>query len=100
MVGEYRARREIFVAGLNGVPGFRCVSPEGAFYAWVNVAGTGLRAEEVARLLLEEGGVAAIAGGAFGAGGREYLRFSLVSAPEQLREALRRIAKVAGAWAK
>jgi aspartate aminotransferase len=100
MVGEYRARREIFVAGLNRVPGFRCVSPEGAFYAWVNVAGTGLRAEEVARLLLEEGGVAAIAGGAFGADGREYLRFSLVSAPEQLQEALRRIAKVAGAWAK
>jgi aspartate aminotransferase len=101
MVGEYRARRELFVAGLNRVPGFRCSPPEGAFYAWVNVAGTGLRAEEVARLLLEEGGVAAIAGRAFGAEGRDYLRFSLVSAPDQLQEALRRIDKVAaGAWAK
>jgi aspartate aminotransferase len=98
MVREYRQRRDIFVHGLNGIPGFRCQSPEGAFYAWVNVSGTGLPAEEVARLLLEEGGVAGIAGAAFGAEGRHYLRFSLVSAPSLLEEALERIAKVAMNW--
>jgi aspartate/methionine/tyrosine aminotransferase len=99
MVEEYRRRRDIFVAGLNRIPGFRCQQPEGAFYAWVNVADTGLPAEEVARVLLEEGGVAGIAGAAFGAEGKDYLRFSLVSAPKLLEEALQRIAKVATGWA-
>jgi aspartate aminotransferase len=98
MVAEYRQRRDIFVEGMNRIPGFRCQSPAGAFYAWVNVAGTGLPAEEVARLLLEEGGVAGIAGAAFGAEGQHYLRFSLVSAPNLLEEALQRIAKVAMNW--
>jgi aspartate aminotransferase len=98
MVEQYRQRRDIFVQGLNQIPGFRCQSPEGAFYAWVNVADTGLPAEEVARRLLEEGGVAGIAGAAFGAEGKHYLRFSLVSAPTLLEEALQRIAKVAMHW--
>ena len=99
MVEEYRQRRDLFVAGLNRIPGFRCQQPDGAFYAWVNVADTGLPAEEVARLLLEEGGVAGIAGAAFGAEGKNYLRFSLVSAPKLLDEALRRVATVAASWA-
>ena len=98
MVQEYRKRRDIFVQGLNRIPGFRCQSPEGAFYAWVNVADTGLPTDEVARLLLEEGGVAGIAGAAFGAEGKNYLRFSLVSAPHLLEEALQRIAKIAMNW--
>ena len=99
MVEEYGQRRDLFVAGLNRIPGFRCQQPDGAFYAWVNVADTGLPAEEVARLLLEEGGVAGIAGAAFGAEGKNYLRFSLVSAPKLLDEALRRVATVAASWA-
>src|SRR5271154_365804 len=99
MVEEYRQRRDLFVAGLNRIPGFRCRQPDGAFYAWVNVADTGLPAEEVARLLLEEGGVAGIAGAAFGAEGKNYLRFSLVSAPKLLEEALQRVATVAASWA-
>jgi aspartate aminotransferase len=99
MVEQYRQRRDIFVKGLNHIPGFRCQEPEGAFYAWVNVADTGLPAEEVARLLLEEGGVAGIAGTAFGAEGKDYLRFSLVSAPKLLEEALSRIGKVSAGWA-
>ncbi len=98
MVAEYRKRRDLFVAGLNRIPGFRCLAPDGAFYAWVNVADTGLAAGQVAALLLEEGGVAGIAGAAFGAGGTEYLRFSLVSARNLLEEALERIARVAARW--
>ena len=98
MVAEYRKRRDIFVSGLNRISGFRCQDPEGAFYAWVNVADTGLPAEEVARLLLEEAGVAGIAGAAFGPGGKDYLRFSLVSARHLLEEALQRIERVAVHW--
>jgi aspartate/methionine/tyrosine aminotransferase len=98
MVEEYRRRRDLFVKRLNAIPGFRCQQPEGAFYAWVNIEETGLPAEEVARVLLEEGGVAGIAGAAFGREGKNYLRFSLVSAPELLEEALERIARVAAGW--
>lgn len=98
MVEEYRKRRELFVAGLNRIPGFRCLPPEGAFYAWVNMEETGLSAEQVQAILLDEGGVAGIAGRAFGPGGRNYLRFSLVSAPHLLEEALERIARVSMHW--
>ena len=98
MVDEYRKRRDIFVEKLNRIPGFRCQSPDGAFYAWVNIEETGLPAAEVQRLLLEEGGVAGIAGAAFGAEGENYLRFSLVSAAHLLEEALERIARVSIHW--
>ena len=98
MVAEYGKRRDLFVAGLNGIPGFRCPSPDGAFYAWVNILETGLPAGEVAKLLLEEAGVAGIAGAAFGPGGKNYLRFSLVSARHLLEEALERMQRVSSRW--
>lgn len=98
MVEEYRRRRDLFVSRLNKIPGFRCQVPDGAFYAWVNIEGTGRSAEEVQRLLLEEAGVAGIAGAAFGAEGKNYLRFSLVSATHLLEEALERIARVSCLW--
>jgi aspartate/methionine/tyrosine aminotransferase len=98
MVAEYGKRRDLFVEGLNRIPGFRCQAPAGAFYAWVNIEETGLAAEELATLLLEEAGVAAIAGAAFGAAGRNYLRFSLVSARNLLVEALERIERVSVRW--
>lgn len=98
MVEEYRKRRELFVAGLNRIPGFRCQAPQGAFYAWVNIEETGLSAEEVQTILLEEGGVAGIAGAAFGPGGKNYLRFSLVSARNLLEDALERMQRVSMHW--
>jgi aspartate aminotransferase len=98
MVAEYRKRRDLFVAGLNRIPGFRCLAPGGAFYAWVNIEETGLVAEEVAGLLLEEAGVAGIAGAAFGAGGKNHLRFSLVSARHLLDEALDRMQRISARW--
>ena len=98
MVEEYRKRRDLFVAKLNRIPGFRCQSPDGAFYAWVNIEETGLPAEEVQRVLLEEAGVAGIAGAAFGVEGKNYLRFSLVSATHQLEDALERIQRVSSRW--
>jgi aspartate aminotransferase len=98
MVAEYRKRRDLFVAGLNRIPGFRCQAPDGAFYAWVNIAETGLSAEEIQKLLLEEAGVAGIAGAAFGPGGKNFLRFSLVSARKLLEEALERMQRVSMHW--
>jgi aspartate/methionine/tyrosine aminotransferase len=98
MVAEYRKRRELFVAGLNCIPGFRCQAPAGAFYAWVNIEDTGLSAQQLATTLLEEAGVAAIAGAAFGSAGKNYLRFSLVSARTLLEQALERIERVAARW--
>jgi aspartate aminotransferase len=98
MVEEYRKRRDLFVEKLNRIPGFRCQSPDGAFYAWVNIEETGMPAEEVQRVLLEEAGVAGIAGAAFGAEGKNYLRFSLVSATHLLEDALERIQRVSSRW--
>jgi aspartate aminotransferase len=98
MVIEYRKRRDLFVDKLNAVPGFRCQSPDGAFYAWVNIEDTGIPAAELANLLLDEAGVAGIAGAAFGTAGENYLRFSLVSARNLLEEALSRIERVSTRW--
>ncbi len=98
MVGEFTRRREQFVRDLNRVPGFRCEPPEGAFYAWVDITGTGMSAEEICHILLEDAGVAAIPGAAFGPSGKEFVRFSFASSMATLREAVERIVKVSAAW--
>jgi aspartate aminotransferase len=98
MVKEFGGRREQFVRELNQVPGFRCPHPDGAFYAWVNISGTGMPAEEVCRVLLEEAGVAAIPGAAFGLSGRDFVRFSFASSNATLHEAVERIQKASVAW--
>jgi aspartate/methionine/tyrosine aminotransferase len=98
MVSEFARRRAQFVHDLNQVPGFHCEPPAGAFYAWVDIRGTGASAEEVSRILLEDAGVAAIAGGAFGPSGEHFVRFSFASSVENLREAAERILKVSAAW--
>ncbi len=98
MVAEFQKRRDQFIADLNGVPGFRCIPPEGAFYAWVNIEETGTTAEEVCRIMLEEAGVAAIPGAAFGDIGKNFVRFSFASSTATLREAVARIQKAAVTW--
>jgi aspartate aminotransferase len=98
MVREFAERREQFVRDLNRIPGFRCEPPEGAFYAWVNVSGAGRSAEELCRIMLEEAGVAAIPGAAFGPAGDEYVRFSFASSIGMLQEAVERILQVSSAW--
>ena len=98
MVGEFTRRREQFVRELNRVPGFRCLPPAGAFYAWVDIASTGMSAENLCRILLEDAGVAAIPGAAFGPTGKEFIRFSFASSMETLHEAVERIVKVSTAW--
>ena len=98
MVKEFAGRREQFVCELNQVPGFRCPSPDGAFYAWVNIKDTGISAEEVCRIMLEEAGVAAIPGAAFGPAGQDFVRFSFASSNATLHNAVERIQKASVAW--
>ncbi len=93
MVAEFRRRRDMFCAGLNQLPGFRCAMPSGAFYAFPNVAATGLASKTLADALLTEVGVACLSGTAFGAYGEGYLRFSIANSYENLARAVDRIAQ-------
>jgi aspartate/methionine/tyrosine aminotransferase len=91
MVAEFRSRRDAFCAGLNRIPGFCCAFPEGAFYAYPNIKGTGRSSKELADALLEHAGVACLSGASFGAAGEGYLRFSYANSHENLLEAVERI---------
>jgi aspartate aminotransferase len=92
MVEEFRARRELIVRGLNAIPGLSCRMPHGAFYVFPNITGTGMSSREVADLLMQEAGVAVLAGTAFGAYGEGYIRLSYANSRENIRLALECIA--------
>jgi aspartate/methionine/tyrosine aminotransferase len=96
MVAAFDARRARIVELLNGIPGFRCVRPGGAFYAFPNIAGTGLDAKTLQERMLNEAGVAAIAGTSFGKYGEGYVRFSYANSIENIEEAMDRIGKLLG----
>jgi aspartate aminotransferase len=94
MVAAFAERRQYIVKALNGLPGFRCATPGGAFYAFPNITGTGFDSRTLQARLLEEAGVATISGTSFGAFGDGYLRFSYAASLDALKEAVERI----GAW--
>jgi aspartate aminotransferase len=94
MVVEFRARRDLVVDGLNEIPGIRCLRPTGAFYAFPDVAGTGLSGAELAERLLKEAGVCVLAGTAFGDVGTDHIRISYANSRENLSLALDRIRTV------
>jgi aspartate aminotransferase len=96
MSAEFRRRRDAFVAGLNRIKGFSCRMPKGAFYAFPNITKTGWTSKKLADALLEQAGVAALAGTAFGAYGEGYLRFSVANSLENLNKALAKIEDWAG----
>ena len=91
MVKAFDERRKIIVEELNNIPGFNCVNPGGAFYAFPNITGTGLTARQAQDGLLAETGVATVAGTSFGEYGEGFLRFSYANSVENIREALQRI---------
>ena len=91
MVRAFEERRRVIVDGLNALPGFRCRTPGGAFYAFPNVQGTGLDARSLQRRLLEEAGVATVAGTSFGHLGEGFIRFSYANSIDNIQEALKRI---------
>jgi aspartate/methionine/tyrosine aminotransferase len=91
MVREFRARRDLIVDGLNAIPGFDCLRPQGAFYVFPDISGTGLSGAELAERLLQEAGVCVLAGTAFGGVGTDHIRISYANSRENLTEALNRI---------
>jgi aspartate aminotransferase len=91
MCTEFKQRRDVFVAGLNKIKGFSCRMPKGAFYVFPNITRTGWKSKALADALLEQAGVAALSGTAFGAFGEGYLRFSVANSLENLQQALERI---------
>jgi aspartate aminotransferase len=91
MRDEFQKRRDVFVAGLNKIKGFSCRMPKGAFYVFPNIKQTRRKSKPLADALLEQAGVAALSGTAFGEFGEGYLRFSVANSLENLQEALNRL---------
>jgi aspartate/methionine/tyrosine aminotransferase len=85
---EFQRRLNTFVTGLNHIQGFACRVPKGAFYAFPNITATGWKSKKLADALLEEAGVACLAGTGFGEFGEGYLRFSIANSLENLNQAL------------
>ena len=92
MQKAFAERRQIVVDGLNKIPGWRCVSPGGAFYAFPNITGTGLDSKAMQTKLLEKAGIATIAGTSFGSYGEGFLRLSYAADKREIETALARIA--------
>lgn len=91
MRDEFQRRRDVFVAGLNKIKGFSCRMPKGAFYVFPNITQTGWKSRPLADALLDQAGIAALSGTAFGEFGEGYLRFSVANSLEHLQEALHRL---------
>ncbi|MFT5389901.1 MAG: aspartate aminotransferase [Gammaproteobacteria bacterium] len=96
MVLAFDERRKVIVDGLNALPGVRCGQPGGAFYAFPNIEGTGMDARTLQNRLLEEAGVATVAGTSFGALGEGFIRFSYANSVENIRIALDRMRVLLG----
>ncbi|MHA1601681.1 MAG: pyridoxal phosphate-dependent aminotransferase, partial [Promethearchaeota archaeon] len=93
-MATFRKRRDAIVSGLNKIPGFHCVVPQGAFYAFPNITGTGKSSIELGDLLIKKAGVACLPGPAFGPYGEGFLRFSYATSIENINEAIERIRNV------
>jgi len=91
MCAEFKKRRDVMVAGLNKIKGFSCRLPKGAFYVFPNITKTGWRSKKLADALLDDAGVAALSGTAFGDFGEGYLRFSVANSIENIAKALERV---------
>jgi len=91
MVTEYQRRRGVIVDGLNAIPGFTCQVPQGAFYVFPNITGTGMDSTELANVILEKTGVALLPGNSFGKYGEGYLRLSYANSIENIEKGLDRI---------
>ena len=91
MVKVFERRRDLVVDGLNAIPGVRCARPQGAFYAFPNIQGTGFDERELADRLLTDAGVAVLPGTAFGEAGKGYIRLAYTQSEDELQRGLDRI---------
>lgn len=94
MVAEYRARRDYIVTGLNKISGISCVTPQGAFYAFPNIKGTGMTSSDFSQIMLTQAGVALLPGTSFGEAGEGFVRLSYATSITQISEGLRRMKKI------
>ncbi|MEL7462674.1 MAG: pyridoxal phosphate-dependent aminotransferase [Pseudomonadota bacterium] len=94
MMAAFDERRRVIVEALNALPGFSCLEPAGAFYAFPNVSGTGMDAKTLQTKFLEEAGVATVAGPSFGVHADDYIRFSYANSVENIDEAISRIGAI------
>jgi aspartate/methionine/tyrosine aminotransferase len=97
MVDAFRKRRDVIVAGLNQIPGFRCANPGGAFYVFPNIEGVGMASKPLADYLLDKAGVALLSGDGFGLYGQGYIRFSYANSVENIEKALAQIKEAVAA---
>ncbi len=93
----FKARHDFVVQGLNSLPGVSCLPGAGTFYAFADVSkamtALGCRDDgEFAELLLNEGGVAVVPGGGFGAPG--HIRISFATSMQNLEKAIERMGRV------
>ena len=91
MARAFDERRKLIVQETNSIPGFTSILPQGAFYTMPNITGTGLAAKQMETFLLDELGIAAVAGTSFGAYGEGYMRFSYANSSENIKRAMGRI---------
>lgn len=91
MRDEFQKRRDFLFDAMNRTPGFSCTKPEGAFYLFPSIKGSGRTGIQLSRLLLEEAGVAAVAGEYFGRSGAGHLRFSYANSMDNLKKAVEKI---------
>jgi aspartate aminotransferase len=94
MVAQFKKRRDVMVEGLNSIKGFKCLKPDGAFYAFPSIKGTGYKSKELADKLLYEAGVATLAGTSFGKFGEGYMRFSYANSIENIQKAIEKIKEI------
>ena len=94
MMAAFDERRRVIVPLLNQLPGFTCLDPGGAFYAFPNISGTGMGAKALQTRLLEEAGIATVAGPSFGVHADQYIRFSYANSVENIRRAVGRIGEM------
>ena len=93
MLAAYKRRRAIVVEEFNKIPGLKCFAPQGTFYAFIDVSGTGMDGNEFAEKLIEHAHVIVVPGDTFGTEGKKYVRLVFATSEDRIREGIRRIGK-------
>ena len=88
-----KAKRDFVVEAFNKIDGIECLTPDGSFYVFPDIRGTGMTAQQFADYLVEEHGVGVVAGNAFGDRGEGHIRFTYAAPDDILEEGMDRIAK-------
>ena len=94
MIAEFGIRRRLIADGLRSIPGVNCPEPEGAFYAFPSIKGTGLASAEFEDRAMNQAGVALLSGSAFGEFGEGYVRLSYANSQDNIKQAIDKLDKM------